>query len=47
MRLVALRGNCDIRAIARGAQRNREADPTRRAGDEQRFALERHGSSDG
>ena len=38
MRLIALRGDRDVGAVARGAQCDREADAARRAGDEQGLA---------
>ncbi len=40
VRLDGLRGDGDVGAVARGAQRDREADAARAAGDEQRLALE-------
>ena len=42
LRRLGLGGDRDIGAVARGAQRDREPDAARGAGDEQRLALERH-----
>src|ERR1700733_2154964 len=42
MRLRCLRGDRDIGAVALGAQRNRQPDAARRAGDEQSLAGKRH-----
>jgi hypothetical protein len=40
MRCLGLGGNRNVGPVARGAERNGEADAARRAGDEQRLSLE-------
>jgi hypothetical protein len=45
MRLGGFRGNGDIGAVARGAQRDRQPNAAAAAGDEQRLAFERHNAS--
>jgi hypothetical protein len=45
MRLVALRSDRDIGAVARRARADRQADAARCAADEQGLAFERHGGS--
>ncbi len=42
MRIDCLGGNGDIGAVGGGLERDRQPDAARAAGDEQRFALERH-----
>ena len=46
MRLLGLGDDRDVRAVARGAQRDRLPDAARRAGDEQRLAGKAHSTSD-